>query len=374
VVSHALNHAYESVMPVLYPLLIKEFNLQYSSIGLLVMAYRLTSGAFQLLMGFMGRFYQRKILLGVGMIWQSVSNAFLGFSSGFSQMLTARSLAGVGASPQHPTGSAYIAEKFKSRNLGRALGINIGAAGLGRFMAPLAASLLLPVIGWKLTLLCFSGLGLAVGTGFLLIKEPKRPGSWSGKSSLRDLVKGVREIFRNRLVVIVMIVETVMAFRIGISDFLPTYFSEVLGMSSSYSGLLFTGFLVSGLPAPYIWGVLSDRLERRFVVMLAMGVAAALWFILPLVGGSPLLLPLLIVLGFVGQGVGGVIQAFVADVTESENRDIIFGVYFTLAFTIGSISPLIFGLLADAYGFRSAFIYVSSVSVLAVAACYYLKE
>ena len=110
VVSHALNHAYESVMPVLYPLLIKEFNLQYSSIGLLVMAYRLTSGAFQLLMGFMGRFYQRKLLLGVGMIWQAISNAFLGFSTGFYQMLTSRSLAGIGASPQHPTGSAYIAE------------------------------------------------------------------------------------------------------------------------------------------------------------------------------------------------------------------------------------------------------------------------
>jgi MFS family permease len=361
-------------MPVLYPLLIKEFNLQYSSVGLLVMGYRLTSGAFQLLMGFMGRFYQRKLLLGVGMIWQAISNAFLGFSTGFNQMLTSRSLAGIGASPQHPTGSAYIAETFKSRDLGRALGINIGAAGLGRFMAPLAASLLIPLIGWKPTLLCFSALGLIVGTGFLLIKEPKRPGTWSGTSSLRDLATGVRAIFQDRLVVIVLIVETVMAFRIGISDFLPTYFTEVLGMSSSYAGLLFTGFLVSGLPAPYIWGVLSDRLERRFVVMLAMGTAAALWFVLPLVGSSLILVPLLLILGFVGQGVGGIIQAFVAEVTESENRDIIFGVYFTLAFTIGSISPVLFGLLADTYGFRSAFIYITSISVLAVAASYFLKE
>jgi MFS family permease len=374
VVSHALNHSYEAIMPVLYPLLIKEFNLQYSSVGLLVMGYRLTSGAFQLLMGFMGRFYQRKLLLRVGMIWQAISNAFLGFSTGFNQMLTSRSLAGIGASPQHPTGSAYIAETFKSRDLGRALGINIGAAGLGRFMAPLAASLLIPLIGWKPTLLCFSALGLIVGTGFLLIKEPKRPGKWSGTSSLRDLATGVRAIFHDRLVVIVLIVETVMAFRIGISDFLPTYFTEALGMSSSYAGLLFTGFLVSGLPAPYIWGLLSDRLERRFVVMLAMGTAAALWFLLPLLVNSLLLVPLLLVLGFVGQGVGGIIQAFVAEVTESENRDIIFGVYFTLAFTIGSISPVLFGLLADTYGFRSAFIYITSISVLAVAASYFLKE
>jgi len=374
VVSHALNHAYEAIMPVLYPILISEFGLQYSAVGLLVMAYRLTSGAFQLIMGFMGRFYRRKVLLGVGMIWQAVTNVFLGFSPGFAQILAARSLAGVGSSPQHPTGSAYIAEAFDSKQLGRALGINIGAASLGRLMAPLAASLLIPVIGWRSTLLAFSGLGLAVGAGFLLIKEPRRPGSWSGASSLRELGRGIRDIFRSRVVVIVMVVETVMAFRVGISDFLPTYFTEALGMSSVSSGLLFTGFLVAGLPAPYFWGLMSDRLERRVVVMAAMGAAAALWFLLPLVNGSVLLLPLLLVLGFVGQGVGGVIQAFVAEVTEPENRDIIFGVYFTLAFTIGSISPVIFGVLADAYGFQTAFLYVSTVSILAVAASYYLKE
>ncbi len=374
VVSHALNHAYEALMPVMYPILIAEFGLQYSAVGLLVMAYRLTSGAFQLVMGFMGRFYRRKVLLGVGMIWQAVSNVFLGFSPGFTQMLAARSLAGVGSSPQHPTGSAYIAEAFDSKQLGRALGINIGAAGLGRLMAPLAASLLIPVIGWRSTLLAFSGLGLVVGTGFLLIKEPRRSGSWSGASSIRELRKGIRDIFRIRVVVVVMVVETVMAFRVGISDFLPTYFTEALGMSSVSSGLLFTGFLVAGLPAPYFWGLLSDRLERRVVIMMAMGAAAALWFLLPLVSGSMLLLPLLLVLGFVGQGVGGVIQAFVAEVTEPENRDIIFGVYFTLAFTIGSISPVIFGVLADTFGFQAAFLYVSTVSILAVAASHYLKE
>ncbi|MBE0634149.1 MFS transporter, partial [Candidatus Bathyarchaeota archaeon] len=360
-------------MPVLYPLLISEFGLQYSAVGLLVMTYRLTSGAFQLLMGFMGRFLRRKVLLGVGMIWQALANAFLGFSPGFDQILVARSLAGVGASPQHPTGSSYIAETFNSKQLGRALGINIGAASFGRFIAPLAASFLLPIIGWRSTLLAFSALGLVVGIGFLFIKENKRPGSWSGASSLKELGKGVRDIFRNRLVVIVMVVETVMAFRVGISDFLPTYFSDALGMSSVSAGLLFTGFLVAGLPAPYFWGLLSDRLERRLVVMIAMGAAAALWFLLPLAKNSVLLLPLLLVLGFVGQGVGGVIQAFVAEVTEPENRDIIFGVYFTLAFTIGSISPVIFGLLADAYGFQSAFLYVSTVSILAVAAAYHLK-
>jgi hypothetical protein len=86
-------------------------------------------------------------------------------------------------------------------------------------MAPMAASFLMPVIGWRATLLTFSVLGPA-GVGFLLINESKRPSNWSGVASFKELTNGVRDIFRSRIVVIVIIVEMVMAFRVGISDYL----------------------------------------------------------------------------------------------------------------------------------------------------------
>jgi MFS family permease len=283
-------------------------------------------------------------------------------------------LAGIGSSPQHPTGSSYIAETFSKKQLGRALGINIVAASLGRFSAPLAASLLLPVIGWRATVLAFSALGLAVGIGFLFIKEARRPANLSGTSGYKLLYKGLGEVLRSRVVLTVMVVETVMAFRAGVGDFLPTYFTREMGMTSLTAGLFFTVFLVSGLPAPYFWGYLSDRLERRKVVMLAMGTASILWFLLPYVKSEYSLIPTLIVLGFACQGVGGVIQAFVAEATTQENRDLIYGIYFTLAFTLGSLSPVIFGYLADTSGFQTSFMYVTAVSLSAVLASYFLKE
>lgn len=374
ITSHALNHGYDGLFPVLYPSFISQFGLSYSLVGVIAMGYRLTSGAFQLVMGFMGRFVRRKILLGFGMIWQSIANSFIGLSLGFDQVLVSRSLAGIGSSPQHPTGSSYIAETFSKKQLGRALGINIVAASLGRFSAPLAASLLLPVLGWRNTILAFSTLGLAVGVGFLFIKEAKRPANTSGTSGYRLLYKGLGEVLRSRVVLTVMVVETVMAFRVGVGDFLPTYFTRELGMTSLTAGLFFTIFLVSGLPAPYFWGYLSDRLERRKVVMLAMGTASLLWFLLPYVRGEYSLVPTLIVLGFSCQGVGGVIQAFVAEATTPENRDLIYGIYFTLAFVLGSLSPVIFGYLADTSGFQTSFMYVTAVSLSAVLASSFLKE
>jgi len=373
ITSHALNHTYDSLLPILYPPMISEFQLSYGLVGLLVMGYRLSSGALQLLMGFLGRFVRRKILLGFGMIWQSIANSFISISQGFEHILLNRTLAGVGSSPQHPTGASYIAENFSKNQLGRALGANIAAAQVGSFVTPFIGSLLLSWLGWRATILAFSVPGLVIGFAFLFIAEPKRSREWSGTSSLRLLLKGLKVVLSDRIVLTVMVVEMVMAFRIGARDFIPSYLIRDLGIAPLEVGVLFAIFVGAGIPAPYVWGYLSDRVERRKVVMFAMGLACALWYLLPYSRDTLQVLLVLVPLGFAGQGVGGIVQAYVAEATTQENRDLIYGLYFTLAFTLGSFSPVILGYLADSFGFQVGFSYVAFVSLSAVVAAYFLR-
>jgi MFS family permease len=323
-------------------------------------------------MGFLGRFFRRKYLLGFGLIWQSISNSYMISSNSFTQMFLSRSLAGIGSSPQHPTGSSYIADTFPKNMLGKASGINLVVASLGRFLAPFIGSLLLVTFGWRNTALVFTIPGLAVGIIFLFIAEKKRPEQWSGLSSFKTMSTGVIEVLKNRVVLVVMMVEMVMAFRVGASDFIPAYLIKT-GLSPVEAGFFFTVFLGAGLPSPYIWGYLSDKIERRKIVMLSMGVAAFLWYQLPFSGNYYSLLLNLGVLGFACQGIGGVIQAYVAEVTMPENRDIIYGIYYTLAFTLGSLSPVIIGYLADSFSFQASFAYVGVISLLAVIAAYFMK-
>ena len=353
--------------------MISEFQLSYGLVGLLVMGYRLSSSALQLLMGFLGRFVRRKILLGFGMIWQSVANSFISISQGFEHILLNRTLAGVGSSPQHPTGASYIAENFSKNQLGRALGANIAAAQVGSFITPFIGSLLLSWLGWRATILAFSVPGLVIGFAFLFIAEAKRSREWSGTSSLRLLLKGLKVVLSDRIVLTVMIVEMVMAFRIGARDFIPSYLIRDLGIAPLEVGVLFAIFVGAGIPAPYVWGYLSDRVERRKVVMSAMGLACVLWYLLPYSRDSLQVLLVLVPLGFAGQGVGGIVQAYVAEATTQENRDLVYGLYFTLAFTLGSLSPVILGYLADSFGFQVGFSYVALVSLSAVVAAYFLR-
>ena len=325
-------------------------------------------------MGFLGRFVRRKTLLGFGMIWQSIANSFAAISRGFGQILTSRTLAGVGSSPQHPTGASYIAETFSKRKVGRALGLNIVAAQVGSLVAPLAGSLLVLSLGWRTTLLAFSIPGMLVGIMFLFVAESKRSQKWSGISSLRLLFREARGVLSNKTVLAVMVVQTVMAFRTGARDFLPSYFTRDLGITSLGAGILFTVLLTAGLPAPYFWGYVSDKLERRKVLMFATSAACILWCLLSC-GWNNLfqLLLILVPLGFVGQGVGGVVQAYVAEATSQENRDLIYGIYFTLAYTLGSFAPAILGYFADSFGFQASFLYVALVSLSAAIAAYFLR-
>ncbi len=372
-ISHALNHVYDTLLPILYPAIISEFNLSYGSVGMLVMGYRLSSGALQIIMGFLGRFVKKKILLGFGMIWQSVGNALTTICPGFGSIFITRTLAGIGASPQHPIGAAFIAENFPKNRLGRAMGLNLTAAQAGRFIAPLIGSLVLMSIGWRATLLAFSIPGFVVGMLFLFIAESKRSGDRTGQFTLTVLVGEMREVLRNRTIVMVMVVEATMAFRMGASDFIPSYLVKDLSMTPATAGMLFTVFLGSGLFAPYLWGSLSDRFGRSRVLMLAMGGATVFWYLVPYGRNTFQLVLILVPLGIVCQGVGGIIQAFVGEVTTQENRDLVYGIYFTLAYSIGSLSSVILGYIADSFGFQISFTCVALFSVSATVAAYFLK-
>ncbi len=330
------------------------------------MSYSLTSGSLQLLMGFLGRFVRRKILLGLGMTWLCSLNLITTLGQNFQQIFLCRTLAGIGASPQHPTGSSYIVENFSERSRGKALGINIAGAQIGNSVTPLLGSLIVVSFGWRVAVLAFTLPGLLTGIAFLMMKEPKRSIEWMGGKSFSVLFKGVRNILSNQGVIAVIVLQTVMAFRMGADTFLPSYFVKELGMTPLSAGILFTTYTAAGIPAPYLWGYLSDRFERIRIVMISMSAAALFWSLLPYSRGILQLALTLASIALTSQGIGGVIQAYLADSTVADNRDLMFGIYFTISFGIGSLSPAVLGYIADKLGFVASFTWVAFVSALAV--------
>jgi MFS family permease len=114
---------------------------------------------------------------------------------------------------------------------------------------------------------------------------------------------------------------------------LPFYAERMLGRGPLWSGLNAIGlggsgavvslmvmmFAVAQLVSAPFWGRFSDRFGRRPALMIGLGAAAAAYLIFAFANSLELLFLCRVVQG-AGGGTVGVIQAYVADATEPEDR------------------------------------------------------
>ena len=69
-----------------------------------------------------------------------------------------------------------------------------------------------------------------------------------------------------------------------------------------------------------------------------------------------------------------IVQSVLSDSVEKTQLDQIFGLYFTIGFTIASFSSAIFGYVVEIYGFGVGFSYIAAVSALSLIPAFFIKE
>jgi multidrug resistance protein len=108
---------------------------------------------------------------------------------------------------------------------------------------------------------------------------------------------------------------------VGLLMVLPLlpFYARGLGGSALIVGLLVSSFSAAQLLSAPIWGKFSDRYGRRPALLIGLG-ASALAFIVFAFANSLWMLFLSRLVQGAGGGTTGVIQAYVADATEPENR------------------------------------------------------
>jgi MFS family permease len=129
------------------------------------------------------------------------------------------------------------------------------------------------------------------------------------------------------------------------------FYARRLGAGGLVVGLLVSSFSVAQLLSAPMWGRFSDRWGRRPALLVALG-ASAIAFIIFGFANSLVLLFLSRIVQGAGGGTVGVIQAYVADATEPENRARSLG-WLSAATNLGvSLGPVL-GAYAISLGERS---------------------
>jgi len=153
-------------------------------------------------------------------------------------------------------------------------------------------------------------------------------------------------------------VVSLMSFGFGL-PFLPFYI-QTLGVTDPATLKLYTGILSAApaitmaIMAP-IWGILSDRYGRKLMIQRAMFAASIILVLM----GNVWAVWQLVVLRFMQGMFSGTItatSAFVASNTPDKKLSYALGVLSSSTFVGYSLGPLIGGIVAEQYGYRTSFI------------------
>ena len=358
--SHGAMHAYLVLLPALAPLIKAEVG-GYAILGILISLVFLFYGWGSLPVGIMADRSQKRLMIAASMLLCGSSSLLIAIANSLPLLGAGLILLGLGASLYHPPGYAAIA-LYTTETRGRYMGIQ-GLGGLvGMALSYITATSIGSMMGWRIPFLLWGLIGIAMGImDLLLISEPEGGAQGGGHREWISLSVGVR-----RLIIVFAIIILSGALWSGVSSFLLAYISEVKGVQLLIAGGLSTISYTVGSIAQLIGGELSDRIGRRIVILIGFAAYSLLLFTLTKAPGSlPLMLLLLILLGFSFYLTQSPINALLGDVSPRRSVGATYGFNFAVKYGIGSFTPALAGYLTARYSMDYAFYLFSLISLAA---------
>jgi len=361
--SHAGQHMYSALLPLTYSYVLISFHISYAELGLAVGASSVVGGLSQITAGFVSRRVSARWILGSQNLVVGLCAVLGSLAPTYPLFAGAQGVAQLGASQQHPVGSAVLARTYPHRR-GGALSFHTIGGSLGSLIIPLPAAFMLSRLGWRPTLLILSAPLFLIGLILLLTfpvmdREHFRP-RLPGRPRLRWPSLPRSELIHPRVVILGILAATVAAGGRGLGTlnaYVPLYLRNQGHFSEVQVGLIFELMLLGAVVGPLIGGALSDRLGRLPVLWVAYVVAAVFVLALGRSAGLPLseTLALALVVGVFAYIENPLLQALVSDGVTRDGQSSVFGIYFALAYGVGSLWVALLGWVIGTFGFTAAF-------------------
>lgn len=370
--THVLHDGYTDLIYVLLPIWQSEFGLGYAEVGLLRGAFAGTMAAFQFPAGLLAERMGAAVVLAAGTALAGVAFVFAGAVAGFATLLAALALGGLGASVQHPIGSAVVAKAYQGAASRIALGRYNFSGDIGKMTLPALTAMLLTVLDWRPTLAVLGSFGLLAAVAiYLLAPGTKQRSAAPAKSdaSQTEVLEaaefprpGPRR--RGGFLLLLPIGMIDSATRMAFLTLLP-FVLLAKGASLTVIGFALTLVFAGGAVGKLVCAHLGARFGVLVTVILtegltALGIVALLP--LPLWAG----LTLLPILGIALNGTSSVLYGTVPELVEPEKQARAFGVFYTGTIGCGAVAPALYGLFSDSFGVPVTLLLIAGVVLVTV--------
>ena len=343
--AHLINDLLQAVIPAAYPILKENFNLTFTQIGLITLAYQLAASLLQPLVGLYTDKKPKPYSQIFGMVFTSLGIVCLSYATGFSMIILSVVLVGIGSSIFHPEASriSFLASGGR-RGLAQSifqLGGNAGTA-----LGPLLVALIVVpnTQHYIIWFLAAAIIGLLV-LSRIAIWYQNHLNSRTTKKAVIDLPN----ISQNKIVlsvaILMVLIFSKFFYMASMFSYFTFYLMEKFNLSVQDSQFYLVLFLASCAIGTLIGGPLGDKFGRKYVIWFSVLGAAPFTLLLPHVD--------LFWTGVLSVLIGTIISsAFPAILVYAQELlpkklGMVSGLFYGFAFGMGGLGSALLGNLAD---------------------------
>lgn len=360
---HFVHDIYSAFLAPLLPLIIERLSLSLTLAGSLSAFTQFPS----ILTPFIGHLADRYNLRYLVILAPALTATFMsamGLAPSYAFLVLMLTIVGVSVAFFHAPAPAMVAH-ISGQRVGKGMSWFMAGGELARTVGPLVAV-------WAASTWALEGMFRVVVIGWLTSavlfwRLRDTPIVARKNGSLESILPKVRTLFLPLFIVIFFRMFMVACM----TTYLPT-FMNLNGSTLFMAGASLSILEFAGVVGALSGGTLSDRLGRRSVLMV-ITVLSSLSMIVFLNVSGWLLVPVLLLYGFVSIAPGPVFLALIQD-HFPENRAVSNGLYISINFLLRSLAMVLVGMAGDAFGLQAAFMGSALISLLGLVGIFMLPS
>lgn len=347
-VSHMLNDTMQSLLPAVYPVLKDQYALSFTQVGLITFAFQVTASLLQPVVGFVTDRRPRPFSLASGMVFTLVGLLLLSVADGFTKILLAAGMVGVGSSVFHPEASR-VARLASGGRHGFAQSLFQVGGNAGSALGPLLAAFV--VVPWGQGSIAWCSIAALIAMAVLFAV-----GRWYSdhlsilRAKPRPQGHGVRaDVTPTRVKVsigiLLLLIFSKYFYMASLSSYYTFYLIHRFGVSIESAQIYLFIFLGSVAAGTLAGGPVGDRIGFKAVIWTSILGVLPFTLVLPyanLFWTAVLTVPI----GVVLASAFSAIIVYAQELLPSRVGTVA-GLFFGFAFGMGGLGAAVLGGLAD---------------------------
>ena len=349
--AHASSHFSHLLLPLMFPVFMKTFDLNYSQVGLLMSVFFVVSGIGQACAGFLVDRLGARPLLFAAMGIYVLTCLLASMVTGYNGLVVVAVLAGLGNATFHPVDFTILNQRVSAARLGYAFSAHGLTGNLGWAAAPVFMAGVSAIGGWRSAYLAAAVLYALIG-GLLIVQRDKLNTQTAHTAAAAVSAPTEHSFAFMKLPVVwwcfSFFLLSTMTLAV-VQNYAVSILKALHGVSFAAATLTLTAYMLAGALGMLIGGFVAARTRTSDrVVALCMACGAGL---LALCGtgwlGAQATMTVLAATGF-AIGIGGPSRdMMIKRATPKGATGRVYGLVYSGLDTGFAISPMVFGALMD---------------------------